>query len=320
MTEPAQITIDNAMPGDTALLVQGPASVILQHGGIMTRMQYSSVESMGLDTFKHKVLPKLKCDQAERDLYCIRDTLDGVVTLILGDQVLKYNLTNIEECGVKNIVKLVREEARVEEAVVTAPDLPWSLVAKVQTRTHRNITVRLPETYRRFYMPKCDVDIHIWYPPLWACVTMPASGRTAHMMYLAIEKAFNMDWRKTELLQLPLPNVFESDGSICYGNVSLATALTGQTTDAQIIMSMMTMFFDSEFNDHLLEYYRFNEIVGNAYNELPEDKEMEQLVNRHYACADFLKELRVLKEKNGWRKLKFEPHHKSPVDFAQSNY
>lgn len=311
-----RIPLDNVTPGDTAFMARGPESVILQHGGVVTRMRYRTVETMSLDTFRTQVVPRLKLDKSERALYELRDTLDGTVTLMLDDQVIKYNLASMEECGLEDFAKLLKEEARAKDVVVTTPDLPWSLVAKVQNANRRCITIRLPEERRRYYMPLYRVSVDIWYPPLWACVKMPANGGTAHGMCLAIEKAFNMDWRKTELLQLPMPNVFDNDGSICYGDVSLATALNGLVTDAQVIMSMLNMFFNSEFNDHLMEYYDFKSIAEQAYNALPVDRTYKDLIDEHYAIADFLKMLRVLKEKNGWRTLKYRPYKQTVEEFV----
>lgn len=300
MAEKDVIVIDTDKANDIAYLVETRDRVLLQHGGSVTQMQFSEVRQMSLDWWVEHEAPKLK--RLDRQMLVLRDTMAGAFTLMTGDQVLQYKLDNVSEVPLDELMNMMDRE-KIDECIT--PNLPWPLVAKIVRGGKKSITVELASQKRHVRIPMMEVDDDIWYPPVWFRVDM-STANVLNQGYVSVVVERNLEWEDTRLYKLALPNV-SGDGRICFGN-AVATAHVDQRTpnEAESLQAILTLFFDSEFNNHLLfSTGNYDNMVSIGWQHATKREHFMQ--KKGFAnYPGLMKYLAVLADEGGWRSVKFE--------------
>ena len=158
--------IDTVTPASAAFLYTREGDVMLQHGGICTRITFDRVEQTDLSTFLSEIVPRMKRDAS--NLTIIRNPTRGEYTFVLGDAVTIYKVNAIEDVGIADMI----ERLTIKKAQsVYIPDIPYQIIADVQDEQLRKITVRIPE-HKSVY--RCSdlqprVPCTPWFRPNRSC-------------------------------------------------------------------------------------------------------------------------------------------------------
>ena len=306
MEENPKIELDTVTPASFAHLVERREDVLLQHGGAVTRMYFDNVEVMNLDAFLQQEVPRLKKQQ--QTLTVIRDSVSKAVTLITGDQVLMYHLTNMEEVPVNELVKLIK----VNSAKTFIPNIGYPIVSYVEKAAEKIITVLVENKsfiYRtKMFLPNDEeFSVKLYLPPIWFQVRLNGANTVIGMKLAAVpEKALTTE--KTCLRLLPLPNI-HANGELCLGySVLKATYDTAdEITEGMIIQSSLDQVFNSLWNFDLLDR-ELSSVVGRSYDTLKiKNKEIfDDLVKLRSSdmCRSMqIRAVAVLTDPNGWKFL-----------------
>lgn len=306
MDENPKIELDTVTPASFAHLVERREDVLLQHGGAVTRMYFDNVEVMNLDAFLQQEVPRLKKQQ--QTLTVIRDSVSKAVTLITGDQVLMYHLTNMEEVPVNELVKLIK----VTSAKTFIPNIGYPLVSYVEKAAEKIITVLVENKsfiYRtKMFLPNDEeFSVKLYLPPIWFQVRLNGANTVIGMKLAAVpEKTLTTE--KTCLRLLPLPNI-HANGELCLGySVLKATYDTAdEITEGMIIQSSLDQVFNSLWNFDLLDR-ELSSVVGRSYDTLKiKNKEifddLVKLRSSDMCRAMQIRAVAVLTDPNGWKFL-----------------
>ena len=90
-----EILLDNSVPSSLAHLIETRDQLMLQHGGVATRLAFDKVEQFDLHTFLKTVVPGL--NKQDRTLTVMRNSVAGEYMFLLGDQVIRYHTTDVAE-------------------------------------------------------------------------------------------------------------------------------------------------------------------------------------------------------------------------------
>lgn len=306
MEENPKIELDTVTPASFAHLVERREDILLQHGGAVTRMYFDNVEVMNLDAFLQQEVPRLKRQQ--QTLTVIRDSVSKAVTLITGDQVLMYHLTNMEEVPVNELVKLIK----VTSAKTFIPNIGYPIVSYVEKVAEKIITVLVENKsfiYRtKMFLPNDEeFAVKLYLPPIWFQVQLNGANTVIGMKLAAVpEKALTTE--KTCLRLLPLPNI-HANGELCLGySVLKATYDTAdEITEGMIIQSSLDQVFNSLWNFDLLDR-ELSSVVGRSYDTLKiKNKEifddLVKLRSSDMCRAMQIRAVAVLTDPNGWKFL-----------------
>jgi hypothetical protein len=209
----------------------------------------------------------------------------------------------VSEVPLDQMVALISTE-QVDEVIT--PNMPSPLVAKVVKGGQKNITIELPPTRRHISIPMMEVDDYIWYPPVWFRVSMSAANVVSRG-FIAVVPERSLNWEDTRLCKMSLPNV-SSDGSICFGS-AVATARIDERapTEAETMQSAMTLFFDSNFNNHLLfSTGSYDRMVERSWG-MCRHRETYEKKKGYKDNPGLMKLLACLTDENGWQGVQFEP-------------
>lgn len=306
MDENPKIELDTVTPSSFAHLVERREDVLLQHGGAVTRMYFDNVEVMNLDAFLQQEVPRLKKQQ--QTLTVIRDSVSKAVTLITGDQVIMYHLTNMEEVPVNELVKLIK----VTSAKTFIPNIGYPIVSYVEQAAEKIITV-LVENKSFIYRTKLflanneEFSVRLYLPPIWFQVRLNGANTVMGMKLAAVpEKALTTE--KTCLRLLPLPNI-HTNGELCLGSSVLKTTYDNadEITEGMIIQASLDQVFNSLWNFDLLDS-ELSSVVGRSYDTLKiKNKEifddLIKLRSSDMYKAMQIRAVAVLTDPNGWKFL-----------------
>ena len=306
MEETPKIEIDNVTPASFAHLIERREDILLQHGGTVTRMYFDTVEAMNLDAFLQQEVPRLK--EQQKKLTVIRDSVSKAVTLITGDQVLMYHLTNLEEVPVNELVKLIK----VTSAKTFIPNIGYPIVSYVEQAAEKIITV-LVENKSFIYRTKLflanneEFSVRLYLPPIWFQVRLNGANTVMGMKLAAVpEKALTTE--KTCLRLLPLPNI-HTNGELCLGSSVLKTTYDNadEITEGMIIQASLDQVFNSLWNFDLLDS-ELSSVVGRSYDTLKiKNKEifddLIKLRSSDMYKAMQIRAVAVLTDPNGWKFL-----------------
>ena len=303
-----KIELDDITPASFSHLIERHDDVLLQHGGVVTRMYFDKVELMDLDAFLQQEVPKLKRQQQE--LTIIRDSVSKSVSLITGDQVIKYHLTNMEECFADELAKLIK----VDEVKTFIPDIHYPLIGYVDKADYKAITV-LIENKSFMYRTKMfggdqkEFATRVHLPPIWLAVRINRAGTVLGARIAAVpEKALRTE--DTVLYRLPLPNI-HVNGELCLGTAAVkdAFAHVEQPTDGMIIQVVVDQIFNSLWNYDLIDR-DLAVVMNDAYKKA-------RVINRddfdsfisyaagNQAVAMQIRIVGILTDPNGWKLLKY---------------
>jgi len=298
----AELIIDNSEPVSMAHLLDADGVSILQHGGVCTRLEFSDVVKMNLAEFLKHEVPRLQKQARDNELHLIRNSTDGYYTAILGDCVIKYDLTDVQECTIQQML----DRVTVAKDETIAPDMPYPLVCMRTKNENVVIIVYLQPTKRRYYSRTYGVDTEIWWPPVWFKVLFTRAGMFQGAG-IQIVPSWKEPWTETELYKVPFPNVY-TNGAICYGGTMMRMPDTGRSpTKYEIVQFGMDMFFNSDWNNHLVnnDNAYWDSVLDGSW-EMAAHKDAWKSKVSQYGNSGLLKMLCVLEEPNGWRRLKFQ--------------
>ena len=320
MEQTDKLEIDTTTPTASAILVDRRESMFLQHGGAVTRAVFDEVNAMSVDDFiKHEV-PKIAEAHKTEDLVVLRDRATQQLSLLYGDQVLQYKIKHLDDCGLTEFVR----ELKQNEPFSFISDIPYPLVGFVETETDRKITVSLPSERHHFswlYNSRGEhFETDIYLPPMWFNVTLNRANALRYIK-VAVVTETSKDIQKTKLKCLPLPNIQPGIGAVCLGNTQITTQVTSDNpTYGEIICLLIAQVFDSQYNEDLL--YGMNSAIANdAYNSMPKLPEFENLVDKVRASTSKVvaKVLRVLQNPSGWMRLDYQPLQNTASEFIRGS-
>lgn len=306
MEENPKIEIDNVTPASFAHLIERREDLLLQHGGTVTRMYFDTVEAMNLDAFLQQEVPRLK--EQQKKLTVIRDSVSKAVTLITGDQVLMYHLTNLEEVPVNELVKLIK----MNSAKTFIPNIGYPLVCYIEKASEKIITV-LVENKSFIYRTKMflsnneEFSVKLYMPPLWFQVRLNGANTVMGMKLAAVpEKALTTE--STCLRHLPLPNI-HMNGELCLGSSVLKATYDSATeiTEGMVIQASLDQVFNSLWNFDLLDS-ELSLVVSTSYDTLRiKNKEIFDGIIKNRSAdlyrAMQIRAVAVLTDPNGWKFL-----------------
>ena len=120
--------IDSTIPVGVTHLIERSGEVCQQHGGVVTAVQYDSLEEMPLEKFLTEVVPTLK-DRKE-SLTIIKDTVHAYMYRILNDNVAIYHVQNVEDV----FIDAFMEKLANERPFSIEPNLTYPLVKYATNR------------------------------------------------------------------------------------------------------------------------------------------------------------------------------------------
>lgn len=269
-------------------------------------MYFDNVEVMNLDAFLQQEVPRLKKQQ--QTLTVIRDSVSKAVTLITGDQVLMYHLTNMEEVPVNELVKLIK----VTSAKTFIPNIGYPIVSYVERASEKIVTVLVENKsfiYRtKMFLPNDEeFSVKLYLPPIWFQVRLNGANTVIGMKLAAVpEKTLTTE--QTCLRLLPLPNI-HANGELCLGYSVLKATYDNadEITEGMIIQSSLDQVFNSLWNFDLLDR-DLSSVVGQSYDTLKiKNKEifddLVKLRSSDMCRAMQIRAVAVLTDPNGWKFL-----------------
>lgn len=312
------IEIDDVSPASHAMLFDLRQDFILKHGGVATRVHFDTVERMGIGAFLEHEVPKLRDSGADKQLYVLRDSVTQSVSIIYGNQVLKYNVKHIEDAPIDDIVTLLKKD----EDICYYPNIKYPIIGHVEGKTRTAITVLLENKnfiFRSNTYPGGKFEIPCYLPPVWFQVMTNKSHALLGVKVAAVPES-SVDCLTSALCALPLPNVFESSAEICLGSTHIKISDAVELTDGVVVQSAIDQVFTSLWNDHLIHGKPYEDIVGTSYRQCTSEhkkrieKRLKDTANNR-ALSGLLRMLCVMSEPNGWRLLKFPSLGKSAREF-----
>ena len=291
--------IDTVTPASAAFLYTREGDVMLQHGGICTRITFDRVEQTDLSTFLSEIVPRMKRDAS--NLTIIRNPTRGEYTFVLGDAVTIYKVNAIEDVGIADMI----ERLTIKKAQsVYIPDIPYQIIADVQDEQLRKITVRIPEHKSVYRCSDLQLNEKVYIPPLWAKVTLNRANMPTNLQ-LAVEAERNPMSMATTLYGWPFTNAWSEDGKCCLGNTSLSVAKT-QLTIGEAIQVTLQRFIESDSNPHLIPHYAADaeKRMLSMYAELKDKAKFDKLLkaysNSKDACT-LVRSVAIHTEKGAYR-------------------
>ena len=316
-----EIKFDTVTPSSYAYVYNEDKDMLLQHGGCVTRLSFDRLEYMPIATFLQKVVPSLK-SISDNDMYVIRNSVDGSYTLILKDGVYRYVLNGIDEVPLdEHLCTLVDEFQKREKSVLRkyTPDLPWPIIADVETATQRTVTVKLQGVRVNYICSSAGLNDPVYLPPLWFSVVMTSAGMPTEAR-LAVATDTCLTFSDTTLQRWPFTNVWET-GKVCLGSTTVQGAADTPTT-AQMIQYTFDRIMNSDSQPDLIpSNTAYNNTVTELFNRLP-DKLKSKFSNRLAACARsaslclLIRSVAIHAEKDGWRRFPYRPAEFTASEFV----
>ena len=304
-----------------AHFIERANEVVLEHGGICTRLPFDYVERMTVEDFVRLRLSKLKREDTERSLHVICNPSGNEFSLLLGDHATVYKLTDCQEVGLSDLL----EEYKLPDNPVKlmTPNLPWPLVCESTRGNGTTVTVRLPSIKRLYRNETCVAfNLEYWCPEMWFSVDLTPAGVFAGAR-VAVVKDFKPDFNDTVLYKWPLANVHH-DGKICYGGGNLSSIGKLGTTYEKIAEAV-SMFLDATFNSDLVNVSD-SEASLNGVAAWPISKLGEPYDTLLAGCTasrggeikSVIKLLWAMKEPGGWRQLRLRTLDIPPKQFCKA--
>lgn len=162
-----EILLDNSVPSSLAHLIETRDQLMLQHGGVATRLAFDKVEQFDLHTFLKTVVPGL--NKQDRTLTVMRNSVAGEYMFLLGDQVIRYHTTDVAEVPLDEMMKSLD----LEKEKLFDCDLPFPLVCRSERKNSIKTTAYIPSTkrlYRWAARDEASFVVEYYPPPVWFCV------------------------------------------------------------------------------------------------------------------------------------------------------
>ena len=262
--------IDSTVPVSITHFVAQDGKIFHAHGGVVTRVEFESLEEMPIDEFYEKVAPTLK---GKRDIAVFgRDSVHENMYRLLGDTAVIYHGVKMSDVFLDHFYKQLQED----KPFTLDLNLPYPLVRYQQLkRGYRKICVYIPE--REFLFQSQEPTAYcfsIWHPPIWLSIQLTETNiPNAHRICAVPERAKTIE--ETRLCTLPFPNVHEN-GEICFGstNFNRGEESDSNPTVAEAVQLTYNRFFTSAFN-HDLCYQDKREPMRYQYEHLEKDPDID---------------------------------------------
>ena len=233
--------IDDMTPYGAALVTEKRNELLLQQGGICTRMDFSSIDEMDLKTFVEREVPRIK-EHAE-NAYMLRDSIDRSVTCLYNDHAIKFNDVTLSDLPLRE----VSSHMKVDNVQKLEFGSPYPLLQYWKGDGRESATVLL-NNYSFMMQFKGGGQLGpVYMPPMAFRVQLSAGSQEA---WVGALPDITYPLGDSEVCSLMFPNVFD-DTSICLGN----TVVNDQAPDGAGIgwyMSwMINRVFHSEWNTDL---------------------------------------------------------------------
>ena len=240
--------IDSTIPVGLTHLIDRQGEIFQQHGGVVTAVQFDTLEEMPLERFLNEVVPTLK--DRKDSLAIIKDTVHSMMYRILNDNVAIYHVQKVEDV----FIDAFMEKLANERPFSITPNLTYPLVKYATNKSgERLICVYIPEKQFTYRTMENIVDpFVIWHPPLWFYVKLsPANIPTGVRIGVVIDRAEDPD--RTEVYHLPFPNIYQN-GNICFGGTHFNNPNPDKAlTEAASIELTYQRIFNSAFNHDLVD-------------------------------------------------------------------
>lgn len=167
MSDSNEILLDNSVPSSLAHLIETRDWLMLQHGGVATRLAFDKVEQFDLHTFLKTVVPGL--NKQDRTLTVMRNSVAGEYMFLLGDQVIRYHTTDVAEVPLDEMVRSLD----FKKEKIFDCDLPFPLVCRSEKKNTIKTTAYIPSTkrlYRWTARDETSLTVEYYPPPVWFCV------------------------------------------------------------------------------------------------------------------------------------------------------
>lgn len=301
------LDVDQQTPTDTSYIIENRNSILLQHGGIASRLTFKECAVMDMNTFLQMELPKMQKSRKKADdsLYVLRDTINNNITLMYDDCVLRYKCESIEEVHIDDLAKYIQ----TTEMKTFFPGISYPLIGYVEQPGRKDITVYVPPRTFNYMSEKFNGGFFqdtITMPPIWFRVTLN-NALTVMGCGIAVVLQNELDPMDTVLHNWILPNVHAS-GDVCLGSSKLVIpdVQNMKLTEGVCIQMALDQILNSYWNLDLTWDYNYNQVLGKSYQSLPTIDAYEKRIasNKESAAScDILRVLRVLKEPTGYLKL-----------------
>ena len=301
-----RIEVEDCVIADAAHLIERRNDVMLEHGGVVTRMSFDSVEEMSLDAFKRFVVPRM--GEAESSLTVVKDSAAGSYSFILGDGVTRYKVNSVRECSLADVCEELKRgaDAKFDEIY----NMPMPLIRDVRRTDVRRVTAAFPSEeriYKRF-----DKKYKIYIPPTWFAVSLRPDNQLIECgMCVVLE--WESKFEDTKLLRWPLSNVWSS-GTVCLGDSEVKQYIDvehASIADLLIVYRERVLGFTA--NNDLCDWgYDFIHGIDNLYRELVAEGKLENKDPR----STVERALEILSLPNGWEKIKYAPLGRSAKEFT----
>ena len=298
--------IDDLVPVKDMHLVERDSDLIVQHGGVVTRITFDKVVRMPVSEYFKDSPVKYK-----DDFQIIRDYSHGNITMILKDQVAVYSVQAVEDVPLNKLTPLLSVET--EQQVF--PDIPYPIIGYIVRKDCKIITVYLEPRWFHYHAAEINPAVRVQHPPLWLRVQLSNSGSLLGCA-IALVRTNSVKWEDTKLYHLALPNVFNSH-EVCLGGSHIDGG-TSSPTAGQVIMSLYHQIFDSNWNFHLFEQKTVDEITAEAFAAVRQpDTLFDGLTADSHSQLDSLKRLlTVLSIPEGWRLIKWRESRTTATSFV----
>ena len=313
MSNNNEILLDNSVPSSLAHLIETRDQLMLQHGGVATRLAFDKVEQFDLHTFLKTVVPGL--NKQDRTLTVMRNSVAGEYMFLLGDQVIRYHTTDVAEVPLDEMVKSLD----FKKEKLFDCDLPFPLVCRSERKNTIKTTAYIPSTkrlYRWAARDEASFGVEYYPPPVWFCVETNLTGSVMGAK-IAVVKERTSKWRETQLGVWPLGNA-GMGGQICFGSTTTATVIE-KPTEAETYVMTLERFFNSNFNNDLSHsYYGQPSELQRLYEKAPPNERLAKKIqaSKTTEIKDTMRVLAVLQRPEAWRQLNYGRPYIDPEGFC----
>lgn len=305
------IVINDLDQSGDMYLIEQRDKFFTQHGGLCTRFSFDEMSVMSLDTFLTKEVKNLaKMRHNTMEVYQLKDVVNNHASLIFGDEVVKYNLTNIEQVP----MDIMAKELVISDDETLMPELHYPLVQlKTLKNGDRNITVMIPPTKRSLFFKFPNVKamtLGLTLPEMWLTVKVNQADSIKDIK-VAVVKDRCRRTLDTELYVLPLPHMYHN-GHICLGSATVVNAPLSngeKRTNGELVELAIAMLFGSEWTNHLITSHSYDNVLGSLYSTMPKVEEIEEAIgslSSNRSMAQCLRCIRVLMHPTGYMKLNYQ--------------
>lgn len=292
---------DDTLPVSASSVVEARNTVLAQHGGIFSRIQYDSVRIMSADEFR-------KGAQADSDCYTVvRDASGMNLTEVYRGTAIQYHVTSYANLPLdmmaEEVIKFGRDKGTVYRGDTLFP--------KLYSRTLDGKTV-VSVLVRSMCAPYSmtgilrDFKPLIWYPDFIMSVSLVRSGDSwaisgdYNPIAAGVVKDLQYPYENAEVLHMPFPN-FHSDGAMCIGSTNVQSE--GSRTLDDCLNDAVNTIIMGNHNTDLMGYLSDAVCPRDIpYASTKRKAAYEEEKGRHSTeMQRFLDILATLENPGGWR-------------------